>query len=237
MSGSATASLTALNGVSAANELAQAPVGKALPVLDGLAGLLPWGGLRRGSTVVVRGSTTLLLALLAAATAEGSWAAVVGLPDLGLVAASELGVVVHRLALVPAPGSELVPVTAALLDGIDLVAVAKQPPAAEARRLSARARHRGSVLIPVGGWPGADLELDGTGRWSGLGNGHGRLHTRELTVRSRGRGAAARGNQVRLTLPGGRAISLPTDKPGLALPPDKPGMSPSDKLRLRQVVS
>jgi hypothetical protein len=216
VSGSATASLTALDGVSAANELVQAPQGKALPVLDGLAGLLPWGGLRRGSTVVVRGSTTLLLALLAAATNEGSWAAVVGLPDLGLLAAHELGVVVHRLALVPRPGSELVAVTAALLDGLDLVAVAKQPPAAEARRLSARARNRGSVLIPVGGWPGADLELDGSGGdWTGLANGHGRLRERELVVRSRGRGAAARGSQVRLTLPGGRAVDLPTDKPRL----------------------
>jgi hypothetical protein len=76
------------------------------------------------------------------------------------------------------------------------------------------------VLIPVGSWPGADLELDGSGRWSGLGNGHGLLRSRELTVRSRGRGAAARGNQVRLTLPGGQAVSLPTDKP-----------------RLRQVIS
>jgi hypothetical protein len=45
-----------------------------LPVLDGLADLLPWGGLRCGSTVVVRGSTTLLLALLA--TASSAWAAV-----------------------------------------------------------------------------------------------------------------------------------------------------------------
>ena len=189
--------------------------GKALPVLEGLAGLLPWGGLRRGSTVVVRGSTTLLLALLAAATAEGSWAAVVGMPDLGLVAAAELGVVVHRLALVPAPGSELVPVTAALLDGLDLVAVAKQPPPAEARRLSARARHRGSVLIPVGGWPGADLELDGSDHWSGLYEGHGRLRARELVVRSRGRGAAARGSQVRLTLPGGQA-GRPADGPAVA---------------------
>ncbi|MEV6606665.1 hypothetical protein [Kutzneria sp. NPDC051319] len=227
MSGSATASLTALNGVSAANELTQTPVGKALPVLDGLAGLLPWGGLRRGSTVVVRGSTTLLFALLAAATAEGSWAAVVGMPDLGLVAADELGVVVHRLALVPAPGPELVAVTAALLDGLDLVAVARQPAPAEARRLSARARNRGSVLIPLGSWPGADLELDGSGRWQGLGDGHGRLRGRELTVRSRGRGAAARGNQVRLTLPGGWPVDLPTDRPNVAAEP----------ARLRSVTS
>ncbi|QUQ70760.1 hypothetical protein [Kutzneria sp. CA-103260] len=238
MSGSATASLTALNGVSAASELAQAPtMGKALPVLEGLAGLLPWGGLRRGSTVVVRGSTTLLLALLAAATAEGSWAAVVGLPDLGLVAAAELGVVVHRLALVPAPGPELVSVTAALLDGLDLVAVAEQPRAADARRLSARARHRGSVLLPVGDWPGADLELEGSGRWHGLSDGHGRLRARELTVRSRGRGSAARGNQVRLTLPGGDMVDLPTDRPDLTVASNKPEPRPTDQPRLRQVVS
>jgi hypothetical protein len=234
--------LTALNGVSAANELAQAPVEKALPVLDGLAGLLPWGGLRRGSTVVVRGSTTLLFALLAAATAEGSWAAVVGMPDLGLVAAAELGVVVHRLALVPAPGAELVSVTAALLDGVDLVAVAKQPRPAEARRLSARARHRGSVLIPVGAWPGADLELDGADRWSGLSDGHGFLRTRELVVRSHGRGAAARGNQVRLTFPGG-SVSLPTPASPTLRPVPVDGSAASEvtpavgKPRLRQVVS
>ncbi len=240
MSGSATASLTALTGVSAASELTQAPtMGKALPVLDGLAGLLPWGGLRRGSTVVVRGSTTLLLALLAAATAEGSWAAIVGLPDLGLVAASELGVVVHRLALVPAPGAELVSVTAALLDGLDLVAVAVQPRAADARRLSARARHRGSVLLPMNDWPGADLELEGSGRWHGLSDGHGRLRTRELTVRSLGRGSAARGNQVRLTLPGGQRIDLPTERP---TPTKRPELirpeppTPADKPRLRQVI-
>ncbi|MFQ6265462.1 hypothetical protein ACLLO4_03540 [Kutzneria viridogrisea] len=212
---SATASLAALNGVSRLSELTRTPadqtVGRVLPVLDGLADLLPWGGLRRGSTVVVRGSTTLLLALLAAATVNGSWAAVVGVPDLGLLAAAELGVVVHRLALVPQPGEQLLAVTGALLDGFDLVAVrqAGELREADARRLSARARNRGAVLVPFGQWPGADLELDCTGRWSGLGEGHGYLRQREVVVRSRGRGAAARGNQVRLVLPGQDGIALP----------------------------
>nr|WP_236650424.1 hypothetical protein [Kutzneria albida] len=197
------------------SELTRTPadqtVGRVLPVLDGLADLLPWGGLRRGSTVVVRGSTTLLLALLAAATVNGSWAAVVGVPDLGLLAAAELGVVVHRLALVPQPGEQLLAVTGALLDGFDLVAVrqAGELREADARRLSARARNRGAVLVPFGQWPGADLELDCTGRWSGLGEGHGYLRQREVVVRSRGRGAAARGNQVRLVLPGQDGIALP----------------------------
>lgn len=217
MSRSATASLVSLNGVSAASELTRTPadqtVGRVLPVLDGLADLLPWGGLRRGSTVVVRGSTTLLLALLAAATANGSWAAVVGMPDLGLLAADELGVVVHRLALVPRPETELIAVTSALLDGLDLVAVAARQGRdlrdSEARRLSARARNRGSVLVPFGHWPGADLELDCVGRWSGLGEGRGYLREREVVVRSRGRGAASRSAEVRLMLPGGDGVVLP----------------------------
>jgi hypothetical protein len=175
---------------------------RVLPVRDGLAELMPWGGLRRGSTVAVRGSAALLLALLAAATAAGSWAAVAGLPGLGVLAAAELGVAVHRLALVPKPGSDPAPVLAALLDGVDLVVVSSAvlldparpgPGVALARRLSARARHRGAVLLPFGPWPGADLELTARGvRWSGIGQGHGYLREREIEVAVRGRGAAGR---------------------------------------------
>ena len=192
------------------------PVGRVLPVRAELARLLPSRGLRRGSTVVVRGSTTVLLALLAEATAEGSWAAVVGMPDLGLLAAAELGVAISRLALVPQPGAEFGGVVAALLDGLDVVAVATELPAvsrspesgaragrtALARRLSARARHRESVLVSFGTWPGADLELDcEEAEWSGLGRGHGHLIERELTITVRGRGAATRPISSRITLP------------------------------------
>jgi hypothetical protein len=65
------------------------------------------GGLRRGSTMSVAGSTALVLALLAEATGEGSWAAITGMPDVGVVAAAELGVDLERLALVPDPGAEV----------------------------------------------------------------------------------------------------------------------------------
>jgi hypothetical protein len=185
------------------------PVGRVLPVRAELAQLLPYRGLRRGSTVVVRGSTTVLLSLLAEATAEGSWAGVVGMPDLGLLAAAELGVAVSRLALVPRPGPEFAAVVGALLDGLDLVAVVHRGVAAVggvaaalARRLSARARHRESVLVSFGSWPGADLELDcAESSWSGLGKGNGHLAERELTVTVRGRGAATRPVGSRVMLP------------------------------------
>jgi hypothetical protein len=148
------------------------------------------------------GSTAFLLTLLASATSEGSWAAVVGMPDLGLLAASEIGVALHRLALVPAPGKALASVVAALLDGVDLVGIAAADLVrdgtkgqAMARRLAARARNRGTVLIPFGAgglWPAAELRLSATDcRWTGIENGCGYLAGDDTTVTVRGRGSAA----------------------------------------------
>ncbi|WP_157494477.1 hypothetical protein [Kutzneria sp. 744] len=78
--------------------------------------------------------------MLAKAAAKGSWAAVVGLPNLGLLAASEVGVALHRLALVPDPRAELATVAAALLDGIDLVVVAADRLVRDGARGQAMAR-------------------------------------------------------------------------------------------------
>ena len=175
------------------------------PVVEPLAPLLPGGGLRRGSVVAVHGSTALLLALLAAATTQGAWAAVVGVGDLGVLAAAEVGVVVQRLALVPRPGSDPAPVAAALLDGVGLVALGgvDRMPSGTRRSLATRTRQRGSVLLPLGRWPGADIELDcRTESWHGAEAGHGRLRSREAVVCVVGRGAAARSRTARLLLPG-----------------------------------
>jgi hypothetical protein len=203
--------------VAAAAEHAQA-TGGVLPVLPELAGLFPATGLRRGSTVAVLGSTSLLLALLAGATAGGSWAAVVGVPMLGLVAAAELGVEVSRLALVPRPGADFAAVTAALLDGIDVVAVgAGQVNPQVARRLSARARHRGAVLLSYGAWPGAELELRCEPvEWTGLEQGAGHLREREVVVRTQGRGSAARPQRGGLLLPSA-AGAVAQARPDVAL--------------------
>jgi hypothetical protein len=167
--------------------------------------------------VAVRGSTSLLFALLAEATATGSWAALVGMPNLGLRAAAELGVAVDRLALVRHPGADLPRVVAALLDGMDLVAVdPSRLTDSQIHRLSARARHRGTVLVSTGAWPGADLELtQEAATWSGLGDGHGHLAEREVRVSVRGRGAATRATETRLCLPAeGGTVQPPTDSFG-----------------------
>ena len=99
-----------------------------LPVVPALQALLPGRGLRRGSTVAVNRSAALALALVAGASAAGSWVAAVGLPDLGMVAAAEVGIDLERLALVPAPGARAWPaVVAALLDAVDVVLVRSPP--------------------------------------------------------------------------------------------------------------
>lgn len=142
-------------------------VAGALAVPGELAGVLP-SGLRRGATVRVTGSTTLLLLLLAGAMADSDlWSAVVGAPDLGLVAAAELGVPLQRLALVPHPGPDLAAVVGALVDGMSLVAATSRSAGvseATARALSGRARSRGCVLLVGQGWPAVDLEIGADAR-------------------------------------------------------------------------
>jgi hypothetical protein len=177
---------------------------RTLPVLPLLRDLLPGRGLRRGSTVATQGATSLVIALLAAASRAGSWCAVVGLPSLGALAAAEAGVALDRLALVPYPGPDWTTVVAALLDGVDIVVAAPPGPVAGliTDRLAARARQRGSVLVGVGRWPGADVVLDSTrSRWEGLDQGRGRLYRREMTVLVRGRGAASQPREARLWMP------------------------------------
>lgn len=183
--------------------------GRVLPVVAPLARLLPAGGLRRGSTVALAdapGSTSLLFALLAEASAGGAWAGVVGRPALGLLAAAEAGVRLERLALVPHPGSDLLAVLVALLDGMDVVVVSGAARAGvragDRQRLAARARQRGAVLVSLGQWPGADVELSCTdARWHGLGAGVGRLRARRVSVQLGGRGGVAAGRSAGMLLP------------------------------------
>src|SRR5215217_74651 len=123
-----------------------------LPVVPALEPLLPGRGLRRGTTVTVTRSAALALALVTGASAAGSWVAAVGLPDLGIVAAAETGIVLERLAMVPVPGARAWPaVVAAFLDAVDVVLVRSPPrlPAGQGPRARSGPRpHR--RLVPTG---------------------------------------------------------------------------------------
>ena len=181
-----------------------------LPVAAPLAAALPRGGLTRGSVVSVQGqgATSLLYTLLAGPA--GCWSALVGMPGLGLAAAAELGVDLDRVVLVPDAGADVLQVVSILIDGVDLVAVALpstvRPAPARQRVLGGRLRQRGSVLLVLGPWPGADLVLTARGiGWHGLGRGHGRLRDRALAVHIGGRRAAGPGSRVELLLRADRA--------------------------------
>lgn len=184
---------------------------RTLPVLDALAPLLPEGGLRRGTTATATGATgatSLALALVAGGSQAGSWVAAVGLPALGLAGAAEVGVALPRLVLVAEPRPADWPtVVAALLDAVDLVLVrpSHRVRPTDARRLAARARERGTVLVQAGGragFEGADLRLAVLGAtWSGLGEGHGHLRARRLEVEVGGRRELARPRRTGLWLP------------------------------------
>lgn len=174
-----------------------------LPVHPALVEVLP-GGLRRGSTVAVSGSISLLLATLGAASADGAWCALVGFPLISAEAAGEYGIDLSRLAIVPSPGSVWTTAVGALLDALDIVAA--RPPRlvpGDVRRLAARARTREAVLMPyTDQWPGADVRLRAdAGRWDGIGDGTGRLRARRLEVHAEGRGHAARPRSAQVWLP------------------------------------
>jgi len=180
--------------------------------------------------VSVVGSTSLTLAVVAAASAAGSWCAAVavGPPSLHPEAAAELGVDLERFPLIAArPGSG--PggwswVVAALLDAVDVVVA--WPPGrlrrSDARHLAARGRERGAVLVVAGPEPAlrsgtepafrsgtepawteaVDVRLTVvTSTWEGIGHGHGCLLARRVEVAATGRGAATRERRCTLWLP------------------------------------
>ena len=231
-----------------------APGPGALPVLPALRELLP-RGLARGTVVAVAEFGLLCLALAAAASADGAWCGIAGLPEAGVLAAAGLGLDTGRILLVPEPGPAWPQVTASLLDGCELVLLrpprpagryAAGPPGSPARRsagataggpagpvpaqarrrLEATVRRGRGVLLVAGDWPGAQYRLRVVAqRWTGLGDGRGRLRACCAEVTADGRGEAVMTRTRWLWLPGedgGVALADPRD-----FPSDLPSAAPA----------
>ena len=171
-----------------------------IPTHPAIADLLPGGGLKQGAvysignsasignTASVENAATLLLALLAAPSAAGSWCGVVGVPEFGVEAAASFGIDLDRLVLVPQPGDQWLAVTAAIADVMTVVVTKPPRVASESKlaRLAARLRQRGSTLIVVGShsaWPQSEALLSlSESSWIGIGAGYGHLTARQVTV-------------------------------------------------------
>ncbi len=195
---------------------------RAIPTHPALEGLLPGGALAAGGVYRVHGSTLLALALLQGPSAAGAWCAVVGMPDLGVEAAADLGLDLERLVLVPHPGDRWLPVVSALVDVVSVVLV--RPPAEKGRvrvgeaaagRLASRLRQREAVLVAAGDWPHADATLGVTeSAWTGIGAGFGHLTARQVTVGATARSGEGRVRSRRMWLPGPDALlSSVTSRP------------------------
>src|ERR1700683_2653921 len=140
--------------------------GAGLPVPQLLATVLP-DALPRGTVAVLLGARSLSLGMVAAVTAAGGNAAIVGQPDVGLLAAVEMGADLSRLAVIPDPGTDPVEVAAVLMDGMDLIVLAlggRSVPLTRARAVVARAHQKGcTLLVTDGDWQGAPTRLEARG--------------------------------------------------------------------------
>ena len=172
-----------------------------LPVAGLLGELLPAGGVQRGSTVAVDGCAGLGVDDRRAHARRGRH-------RRGRVGRGRRSLDGTLGARVPrprrawssngwrscrrAPPDRWGAVVAALLDGITVVVAAVPPHVrlGDARRLVARARERGAVLVAFGAWPveAAVRVHTGPSRWRGLGPGLGLLDARDLNVQRRGEG-------------------------------------------------
>lgn len=134
-----------------------------LPIPAWLAEALPVP-LPRGTVAVLSGARSLLLSMVAAVTAAGGNAAIVGQPEMGLLAAVEMGADLSRLAVIPDPGTDPVEVAAVLIDGMDLVVLGlggRRVSLTRSRAVVARARTKGcTLLVTDGDWQGAPTRLE-----------------------------------------------------------------------------
>ncbi|MHA0285935.1 hypothetical protein ACXYX3_05715 [Mycobacterium sp. C3-094] len=183
--------------------VAAVPVETSQPT-DSLLEVSDLGSLPRGTVAVMSGARSLELKIVAAVTAEGGHVAIIGQPDVGLLAAVEMGADLSRIAVIPEPGADPVEVAAVLMDGMDLVVLGlggRSVPPSRARAVVARARQRGcTLLVTDGTWQGASTRLEATVSGfdiAGPGGGApmpgcGRISRVHLAMRARGRLAGPR---------------------------------------------
>jgi hypothetical protein len=126
-----------------------------LPVAKALQPIIPDGALVRGRTVLCSGDAAMSTALLvvSAATQAGSWLAIVGVSDFGLMSACEQGVALQRTVLVTPTDNkkDWTSTVAAVADGFDVVMleVPRAVSESDARRIQTRIQARRNVLVLV----------------------------------------------------------------------------------------
>ena len=158
---------------------------RVFPLATPLQGLFPESGLRRGVVYQCDLVLSLIWALIAEATSQGVWCALVGIPDAGLAAAEDMGVTLDRVVLVPHPGDQWLSVVSALTDVVGVVVLGGAPVPSE-RTLSTlmgRLRERESTVLVSSSWPRKEATISvSQHHWQGLGVGHGLLQEHRMSI-------------------------------------------------------
>ena len=173
-----------------------------LPVAKALQPIIPDGVLVRGRTVLCSGDAAMSTALLlvSAATQAGSWLAIVGVSDFGLMSACEQGVALQRTVLVTPTSNkkDWTSTVAAVADGFDVVMleVPREVSESDARRIQTRIQARRNVLVLVEAsrhtTPRSVFQPDvvlhtATTRWHGIEHGAGYVQGRQIDITVSGR--------------------------------------------------
>lgn len=173
-----------------------------LSVAKALQPIIPDGVLMRGRTVLCSGDAAMSMALLvvSAATQDGSWLAVVGVSDFGLMSACEQGVALQRTVLVTPTDNkkDWTSTVAAVADGFDvmMLEVPRDVSESDARRIQTRIQARRNVLVLVETsrhtTPRSVFQPDvvlhtATTKWDGIECGAGYVQSRHIDVTVSGR--------------------------------------------------
>ncbi|MBJ7324317.1 hypothetical protein CH298_27675 [Rhodococcoides fascians] len=179
---------------------------RTMPVPPPLAELLPRRALTRGTAVTVAGAGSMLIALIAEASAAGHHVALIGQPRLSLLAVHEHGGDLAKVHLVDPGAGDPLDAASICLDGLDLVVTTvhgRDVPPTRARALLARNRRHASVLLLTDGhMPGIDLTIASTvAGYGGIEQGRGRIKSITLETTVHGRGTPHRTGRYTLTAP------------------------------------
>lgn len=108
-----------------------------------------------GAVLEVGAGTGSLLRAAAGVAPSRGWVGFVGVRDIGWLAAREAGIDLARVVSVPEPGPLAADVVATLLDGVDVLCVdGVDLSPSQQRRLAARVRRDGRIVLTTRAWPG-----------------------------------------------------------------------------------
>lgn len=179
---------------------------RTIPTPTPLSELLPHGALARGTALSITGAGSVLVGLVATASAAGHHVALIGQPKFGLLAVHEHGGDLSRVSLIDPGDGDPLDIASICIDGIDLVISTvrgRDVPPTRARSILARTRtHAGVFAITDGRMPGLDLTIASQPvAFGGIDGGRGRIRSITIDTAVHGRGITPRTGRFTLTAP------------------------------------